>query len=144
MFTLTQNIYTDPQQPLQVEENVYKIGEPDQNSPIIITTNFSLTYFIVAGEVENSKIPTWLLIADVEGMSVLTAWAADKFNADKIAKVVNTCGIKDQAENRNLILPGAVAVLSGEVDELLPDWKIVVGPREASNLPKFLKEQTQP
>ncbi len=142
LFTLKQNIYTDPQQPLQVEENVYKIGEPDENSPILITTNFSLTYFIVAGEIENSKMPAWLVIADVEGMSVLTAWAADKFNADKIAKVVNTCGIKEQARNRNLILPGAVAVLYGEVAELLPEWKVMVGPREASNLPKFMKEQS--
>ncbi len=141
IFTLTQNIYTDPQQPLQVEEDVYKIGEPDENSPIIITTNFSLTYFIVAGEIENSKIPSWLLIADVEGMSVLTAWAADKFNADKIAKVVNTCGIKEKAKNRKLVLPGAVSILSGEVAELLPDWNVVVGPREASNLPKFMKDQ---
>lgn len=142
IFTLTQNIYTDPQQPLQVEEDVYKIGEPDENSPILITTNFSLTYFIVAGEIENSKIHSWLLIADVEGMSVLTAWAADKFNADKIAKVVNTCGIKEQTKNRKLVIPGAVSVLSGEVAELLPDWNIVVGPREASNLPKFIKNQT--
>ncbi len=142
LFTLKQNIYTDPQQPLQVEEDVYKIGEPDENSPILITTNFSLTYFIVAGEIENSKIPAWLLIADVEGMSVLTAWAADKFNADKIARVVNTCGIKEQVKNRNLVLPGAVAVLSGEVAELLPDWKVMVGPREASNLPKFMREQS--
>ncbi len=107
----------------------------------MITTNFSLTYFIVAGEIENSKIASWLMIADAEGMSVLTAWAADKFNADKIAKVVKTCGITGQTKNRNLILPGAVAVLSGEVAELLPDWNIMVGPREASNLPAFLKAQ---
>jgi acetyl-CoA decarbonylase/synthase complex subunit gamma len=141
LLTLTQNIYTDPQQPLQVEEKVYKIGEPTPDSPVLITTNFSLTYFIVAGEIENSKIPCWLLIADAEGMSVLTAWAADKFNADKIAKVVNTCGIKQQTRNHRLIIPGAVAVLSGEVAELLPDWEIVVGPREAGNLPTFLKGQ---
>ena len=139
LFTLRQNIYTDPQQPLQVEEKVYKIGEPDENSPVLITTNFSLTYFIVAGEVENSRVDSWLLVADAEGMSVLTAWAADKFNAPKIAKVVSSSGIEKMAKTRKLILPGYVAVLSGEVDELLPDWEIAVGPREAGNLPTYLK-----
>ncbi len=141
LLTLRLNIYTDPQQPLQVEQKVYKIGEPTPESPIMITTNFSLTYFIVAGEIENSKVPAWLLIADAEGMSVLTAWAADKFNAHKIAKVVETTGIKNLATNRKLIIPGYVAVLSGEVAELLPDWQVIVGPREAGNLPTFLKEQ---
>ncbi len=139
LFTLRQNIYTDPQQPLQVQEKVYKIGEAGADSPILITTNFSLTYFIVAGEVENSKVPTWLLVADAEGMSVLTAWAADKFNAGKIAKVINSCGITDKAKTRKLVIPGYVAVLSGEVAELLPDWEIIVGPREAGNLPAFLR-----
>jgi acetyl-CoA decarbonylase/synthase complex subunit gamma len=139
LFTLRQNIYTDPQQPLQVEEKVYKIGEPGENSPVLITTNFSLTYFIVAGEVENSQIDAWLLVVDAEGMSVLTAWAADKFNAPKIAKMVQSCGIEEMAKTRKLLLPGYVAVLSGEVDELLPDWKIAVGPREAGNLPSFLR-----
>jgi acetyl-CoA decarbonylase/synthase complex subunit gamma len=139
LFTQRQNIYTDPQQPLQVEEKVYKIGEPGENSPVLITTNFSLTYFIVAGEVENSQIDTWLLVADAEGMSVLTAWAADKFNAPKIAKMVASSGIENMTKTRKLILPGYVAVLSGEVDELLPGWKIEVGPREAGNLPSYLR-----
>ena len=139
LFTLRQNIYTDPQQPLQVQEKVYKIGDATPESPVLITTNFSLTYFIVASEIENSKVPSWLLVADAEGMSVLTAWAADKFNASKISKVVNTCGITEQAKTRKLVIPGYVAVLSGEVAELLPDWEIVVGPREAGNLPAFLR-----
>lgn len=142
LFTLRLNIYTDPQQPLQVEEKIYKIGEPTAESPIIITTNFSLTYFIVAGEIENSRVPTWMLVADVEGLSVLTAWAADKFNAPKIAKVVTGSGIKEQTTQRKLILPGYVAILSGEVAEMLPDWQIVVGPREAGNLPTYLKGLT--
>jgi acetyl-CoA decarbonylase/synthase complex subunit gamma len=139
LFTLRQNIYTDPQQPLQVEEKVYKIGEPGNDSPVLITTNFSLTYFIVAGEVENSQVNSWLLVVDAEGMSVLTAWAADKFNAPKIAKMVSSCGIEGMAKTRKLTLPGYVAVLSGEVDELLPEWEIAVGPREAGNLPSYLR-----
>ncbi|MGA1843056.1 MAG: acetyl-CoA decarbonylase/synthase complex subunit gamma [bacterium] len=140
LYTLRQNIFTDPQQPMQVEEKLYKIGEPTAESPLLITTNFSLTYFIVQGEIENSKVPSWLLVADCEGMSVLTAWAADKFNAPKIAKLVKTSGIEDVVGHRNLVIPGYVAILSGEIEEELQGWTIKVGPREAANIPKFLRE----
>lgn len=140
LYTLRQNIFTDPQQPMQVEEKLYKIGEPKADSPLLITTNFSLTYFIVQGEIENSKVPSWLLVADCEGMSVLTAWAADKFNAPKIAKLVKSSGIEGHVSHRDLIIPGYVAILSGEIEEELAGWKIKVGPREAANIPKFLRE----
>jgi acetyl-CoA decarbonylase/synthase complex subunit gamma len=140
IYTLRQNIFTDPQQPMQVEEKLYKIGEPKEDSPLLITTNFSLTYFIVQGEIENSKVPSWLLVADCEGMSVLTAWAADKFNAPKIAKLVKSSGIEEQLSHRDLIIPGYVAILSGEIEEELAGWKIKVGPREAANIPRFLRE----
>jgi len=141
LYTMRQNIYTDPQQPLQVKEDIYKIGDPDENSPILVTTNFSLTYFIVSGEVESSKVSAWLVIVDAEGMSVLTAWAADKFNPSKIAKVVNRLGLKDKLATRELIIPGYVAVLSGELKEVLPDWEISVGPREAGNLGNYLRNK---
>ncbi|MEW5803191.1 MAG: acetyl-CoA decarbonylase/synthase complex subunit gamma [bacterium] len=140
LYTLRQNIYTDPQQPMQVAENLYKVGEPAADSPLLITTNFSLTYFIVLGEVENSKVPSWLLVADSEGLSVLTAWAADKFNAPKIAKLVKKQNIEEKIKHRNLIIPGYVSVLSGEIEEELPGWKVLVGPREAANLPKYLRD----
>ena len=140
LYTLRQNIYTDPQQPMQVEEKLYKIGEPDENSPLLITTNFSLTYFIVLGEIENSKVPSWLLIANSEGLSVLTAWAADKFKAHKVAKLVMNQTVEEKVNHRNLIIPGYVSILSGEIEEELPGWKVVVGPREAANIPKFLRE----
>lgn len=140
LYTLRQNIFTDPQQPMQVEEKLYKIGEPKADSPLLITTNFSLTYFIVQGEIENSKVPSWLLVADCEGMSVLTAWAADKFNAPKIAKLVKSSGIEEHVSHRDLIIPGYVAILSGEIEEELAGWTIKVGPREAANIPKFLRE----
>jgi len=139
LFTMRQNIYTDPQQPLQVKEDVYKIGDPTETSPVLVTTNFSLTYFIVSGEIESSKISAWLVIVDAEGMSVLTAWAADKFNPTKIAKVINSCGIKEKVSKQEIILPGYVAVLSGELKETLPDWDIKVGPREAANLGNYLR-----
>jgi acetyl-CoA decarbonylase/synthase complex subunit gamma len=140
LYTVRQNIFTDPQQPMQVTENLYKVGEPADDAPLLITTNFSLTYFIVLGEIENSKIPSWLLVADSEGLSVLTAWAADKFNAPKIAKLVKKQNIEEKIKHRKLIIPGYVSVLSGEIEEELPGWKVLVGPREAANIPKYLRE----
>jgi len=142
LFTLRQNIYTDPQVPMQVEQKIYKIGEPTANSPLLITTNFSLTYFIVAGEVENSKVPTWLAIMDCEGLSVLTAWAAGKFTAGKIAQFITESGVEGQVSHNELIIPGMVAILSGALEEKLEGWKIVVGPREANGIPTFLKSRT--
>jgi len=133
------NIYTDPQKPLATKEGIYEIGTPDENSPVLITSNFSLTYFIVAGEIENSKIPAYLLIKDTEGLSVMTAWAAGKFVADVIAPFVKKCGITDKIKHRNLIIPGYSASESGGLEEELPDWKIEVGPREAAHIPAYLK-----
>jgi len=139
LFTLRQNIYTDPQVPMQVEQKVYKIGDAKSESPLLITTNFSLTYFIVSGEVENSKVPTHLAVMDCEGLSVLTAWAAGKFTASKIAQFIKESGIENEVSHRELILPGYVAILSGAIEEKLDGWKVTVGPREANALPAFLK-----
>jgi acetyl-CoA decarbonylase/synthase complex subunit gamma len=139
LLTLRQNIYTDPQKPIQVSPGLYKFGEPGEQSPLLITTNFSLTYFTVAGEVEGSGVPSWLVIADSEGMSVLTAWAAGKFDAEKIAKSVKSAGMDDKLGHRKLVIPGYVATLSGEVEEELPGWQILVGPREAVDIPSYLK-----
>lgn len=139
LFTLRQNIYTDPQVPMQVEQKIYKIGEPTPESPLTITTNFSLTYFIVSGEIENSKVPTRLAVMDCEGLSVLTAWAAGKFTASKIAQFIKESGIENEIAKKELIIPGYVAILSGSIEEKLPGWKVTVGPREANGLPVFLK-----
>ncbi len=135
------NIYTDPQRPMATKEGIYEIGNPDENSPVLITTNFSLTYFIVMGEVESSRIPSYLLIVDTEGLSVMTAWAAGKFVADAIAIFVKKCGIGDKVKEHKMIIPGLTAGMSGELEEELPDWKIVIGPREAAHIPAFLKDQ---
>jgi len=134
-----QNIFTDPQKPIQVEPGIYEINNPKPESPVMVTTNFSITYFAVKNEVEASGRPGWLLVADAEGMSVLTAWAAGKFDADKIAKTVKGTGIENKINHRKVIIPGHVAVLSGELEEELPGWQILVGPREAVDLPGFLK-----
>ena len=139
LLALRTNIYTDPQQPIQVQPGVYEINDPQEDSPIMVTTNFSITYFSVANEIDGSGNPGWLLVADAEGMSVLTAWAAGKFDAERIAKSVKTTGIEDKVTHRKLIIPGHVSVLLGEVEEELPGWEILVGPREAVNLPGYLK-----
>ncbi|MCL4457551.1 MAG: acetyl-CoA decarbonylase/synthase complex subunit gamma [Nitrospirae bacterium] len=141
LFTLRQNIYTDPQVPMQVEQKVYKIGEATPESPLTITTNFSLTYFIVSGEIENSKVPTRLAVMDCEGLSVLTAWAAGKFTASKIAQFIQESGIENEITHKELIIPGYVAILSGAIEDKLPGWKVTVGPREANALPAFLKSR---
>jgi acetyl-CoA decarbonylase/synthase complex subunit gamma len=139
LLTLRQNIYTDPQKPIQVKPDIYPIHEPDANSPLLITTNFSLTYFTVAGEVEASGVPTWLLICDSEGLSVLTAWAAGKFDAEKIKKAVQTSGITDKIAHKRLVIPGYVSGMSGEIEEEIPGWEIRVGPREAVDISSYLK-----
>ncbi|MBM3187908.1 MAG: acetyl-CoA decarbonylase/synthase complex subunit gamma [Chloroflexi bacterium] len=139
LLTLRQNIYTDPQKPIQVSPGLYEIGNPRPESPLLVTTNFSLTYFSVAGEVEGSGIPAWLLVCDSEGMSVLTAWAAGKFDAERIAKSVNTMGVLDKVAHKKIVIPGHVSSISGELEDELPGWQIMVGPREAIGIPSFLK-----
>jgi acetyl-CoA decarbonylase/synthase complex subunit gamma len=135
------NIYTDPQRPMTVTEGIYPIGDPDADSPVLVTTNFALTYFIVSGEVEGSRVPSWLLIKDSEGLSVMTAWAAGKFAGDDVGMFVKKCGIADKINKKELIIPGYAAAIAGDVEEELPDWKIVVGPREAAHIPPMLKER---
>ena len=134
------NIYTDPQRPMATTEGIYEINSPDENSPVIVTCNFALTYFIVSGEVEASRVPTWLLIKDTEGLSVLTAWAAGKFVADAIAPFVKKSGIEKKINHKKLIIPGAAATISGELDEELGSWEVQIGPREAAHLAPFLKD----
>jgi acetyl-CoA decarbonylase/synthase complex subunit gamma len=139
LLVLRTNIYTNPQEPIQVEPGAYEINDPGADSPVMVTTNFSITYFSVANEVDGSGIPSWLLVAEAEGMSVLTAWAAGEFDAERIAKAIRTTNMADKVEHRKLIIPGHVAVLLGELEEELPDWEILVGPREAVDLPGYLK-----
>jgi acetyl-CoA decarbonylase/synthase complex subunit gamma len=139
LLVLRANIYTDPQKPIQVQPGVYEINEPKEDSPLMVTTNFSITYFSVANEVDGSGIPGWLLVADAEGMSVLTAWAAGKFDAERIAKAVKSNDMADKLSHKKLIIPGHVSVLLGELEEELPGWEILVGPREAVDLTAYLK-----
>jgi acetyl-CoA decarbonylase/synthase complex subunit gamma len=141
LLVMRANIFTDPQKPIQVKPGIYEINNPKPGDPLMITTNFSITYFSVANEIESSGIRGWLLVADAEGMSVLTAWAAGKFDAERIAKSVNSTGVGEKLSHQRIIIPGHVAVLMGELEEELPGWEISVGPREAVDLPNFLKMQ---
>jgi len=136
------NIFTDPQRPLATKEGIYEIGSPKESSPILVTTNFSLTYFLVSGYLETSRVPSWLLVKDTEGLSVMTAWAAGKFSADIIGPFVKKCGIMDKVKHQQLIIPGYAAVESGGLEEELPGWEILVGPREGAHIPAYIKAWT--
>jgi len=138
LMTLRLNIYTDPQKPIQVEPQIFSIGDPKPDSPVFVTTNFSLTYFIVSGEIENSGISAWLLVPECEGMSVLTAWAAGKFSGTTIAKFAKEIKLDELVTTREIIIPGYVARISGELEEFLPGWKVLVGPQEAADLESFI------
>lgn len=140
LLVLRENIYTDPQKPIQVQPGIYEFNNPSPEDPVLVTTNFSITYFSVANEVESSGLPAWLLVTDAEGMSVLTAWAAGKFDAERIAKDAKRFEIESKVEKKRVVLPGHVAVLSGELEEEMPGWEILVGPREAVDLPAFMKQ----
>jgi acetyl-CoA decarbonylase/synthase, CODH/ACS complex subunit gamma len=140
LLVLRKNIYTDPQKPIQMLPGLYEINEPRPEDPVLVTTNFSITYFSVANEVEGSGNRAWLLVTDSEGMSVLTAWAAGKFDADRIAKIVKASGVAERINRKRIVLPGFVAVLSGDLEEQLPGWEIRVGPREAVDIPNYMKQ----
>lgn len=140
LLSWRQNLYTDPQKPIQVEEKIFEVGEVTPDSPVYLTTNFSLTYYSVEGEVEASKIPSYIIPVDTDGTSVLTAWAAGKYEPEKIAATLEKLGLADKVNHKNLILPGYVAVISGKLQEE-SGWNVIVGPREASGIPAFAKSQ---
>ena len=133
------NIYTDPQRPMTTKEGIYPINNPDETSPVLVTSNFSLTYFIVSGEIENSRVPAWLCVMDTEGLSVMTAWAAGKFVGDLVGAFIKKSGIMEKVSHKKLIIPGYAASILGDLEEELPGWEIFVGPREAAHLPAYLK-----
>jgi acetyl-CoA decarbonylase/synthase, CODH/ACS complex subunit gamma len=140
LMALRMNLYTDPQKPSQVEPQVYEIGAVTKDSPVYVTTNFSLTYYTVEGEISGCKIPSYIIACPTDGTSVLTAWAAGKFNGEKIAEFLKTCGIEEKVNHRNIVIPGYVAVIKGALEEK-SGWSVIVGPAEASGLPAFAKSR---
>jgi acetyl-CoA decarbonylase/synthase complex subunit gamma len=139
MLTAIMNIFSDPQIPVQVEPKVYPIGEPDEKSPVMFTTNFSLTYYTVESDVEASRIPSYILVVDTEGTSVLTAYSGDKLNEKTVADAMAKANVEGLVKHRKLIIPGYVAVMSGKLEEAT-NWEVMVGPRECAMLPKYLQE----
>ncbi len=142
ILTTRQDIYVDPQKPVAVEPKLNPIGEVGADSPVLVTTNFSLSYYSVEGEVEASRVPTYILSVDTEGTSVLTAWASDKFNAETITQAMKKSAIEEKVSHRQLVLPGLVAVLSAGVEDE-SGWTVQIGPKEASGIPSYLKKQSQ-
>ena len=140
LYGLRQNIFTDPQKPMKVAPGIYPINGAGPDDPCALTVDFALTYFLVSGELERSKIPVNLLITDASGMSVLTAWAAGKFSSTSVKKFFDEFDIASKINNRTLIIPGKVAVMKGEIQDKLPDWNVVVGTREAVELVKYLRD----
>jgi len=139
LLTVRQNVFTDPRKPIQVEPMVYEIGAANSKSPVLITTNFSLTYYTVESDVEASRVPSYILVVDTEGTSVLTAYSGDKLNEKTVADAMAKFDVEKLVKHRKLIIPGYVAVMSGKLEEAT-NWEIMVGPRECSMLPKYLQE----
>ena len=140
LYGLRQNIFTDPQKPMKVAPGIYPVNGAGPDDPCALTVDFALTYFLVSGELERSKIPVNLLITDASGMSVLTAWAAGKFSSTSVKKFFDEFDIASKINNRTLIIPGKVAVMKGEIQDKLPEWNVVVGTREAVELVKYLRD----
>jgi acetyl-CoA decarbonylase/synthase, CODH/ACS complex subunit gamma len=144
LWTLRQNIYTDPQQPLRMDPGIYPIGEPGPTSPLLVTTNFSLTYFTVSSELEGVGLPCHLAVVDAEGLSVLTAWSAGKFSGDRVAKALKELKVGDRVSHRTIIIPGYVAVISGELEDAMGDgWRVLTGPQEAADVGPFFRDVWQ-
>jgi acetyl-CoA decarbonylase/synthase complex subunit gamma len=138
LMTLRQNIYTDPQKPIQVKAGIYEVGKPGNASPLLFTSNFSLTFFTVQGDIEKSKVPVFLMVLDTEGLSVMTAFAAGKLTPEMVQKSLDESGIKAKVTHKKIIIPGIVARMSGKLGELT-GWEVVVGPRDSSGIPSFMK-----
>jgi acetyl-CoA decarbonylase/synthase complex subunit gamma len=140
LLTVRQNIYTDPQVPLAIEAKVYEVGNPGPDSPVLVTTNFALTYFTVEGEVERSKVPAYIAVIDTGGLGVLNAYADDRFTAEKIVKALREYGIMEKVRHKRIIIPGLVAQLKAEIEDE-SGWEVIVGPEDAAGIPAFLRQQ---
>ena len=133
------NIYTDPRFPMAVEEKYYEVGEPDESSPVLVTSNWALTYFLVSSAVEATKVPAYICVKDAEGLGVLTAWAAGKFSGDSVGTFIKKCGIENKVKHRKLVIPGKVARIKGELEDALNmKWEVIIGPRETTGIGAFL------
>ena len=138
VLTIVQDVYTDPQVPNTVEAKLYEIGSPDENSPVLFTTNFSLTYFSVEGEVERSKVPSYICVVDTEGLGVLNAYAGDKISAEKVVKTLKDQAVADKVKHRKLIIPGLLPIFRAEIEDTSEWSEVIIGPESAGGIPAFL------
>jgi acetyl-CoA decarbonylase/synthase complex subunit gamma len=137
-MVIVQNVYTDPQVPNTVESKLYEVGSPNENSPVLFTTNFSLTYFTVESEVERSKVPAYICVVDTEGLGVLNAYAGDKISADKVVKTLIDQKVAEKVKHRKLIIPGLLPIFRAEIEDT-SEWKeVIIGPENAREIPAFL------
>ena len=140
LMTSIQNIYTDPQVPNTVEAKLCEVGSVNENSPVLFTTNFALTYFCVEAEVERSRVPCYISVVETEGLGVLNAYAGDKLSADKVVKALAEQGVAGKVKHRKLIIPGLVPSFRAEIEDT-SEWKeVLIGPENASGIPAFLAE----
>jgi acetyl-CoA decarbonylase/synthase complex subunit gamma len=140
---LRQNIYTDPRKPVAVAPGLKVLGTPDENSPVFFTSNFALTYYTVASDIESSKVNAYLVVVESEGSAIDSGVAGRKLTAEKVAEAIKTSGVEDKVKHRKLIIPGKASRISGEIEEL-SGWKVQVGPRDSSEIPKYLVDKWQP
>ena len=140
IIRLRENIYTDPQKPLQVESDLYKFNNPNENSIVFLTTNFALTFFAVANELESLDVPSYLIVIPADGMSVLTAWSAEKFTANIVSSTLNNLDIRNKINTRKIIIPGLLAHMIDELKQAVPDFDFIVGTHEASAIKDFVKQ----
>jgi len=138
-LTLRQNIYTDPQKPIQMNPGIYRIGNPGKDAPVFLTVNFSLTYFTLEGYLESARTPCFMLLVDTEGLSVLTAVASGKLNETLVRDAIKKFNLESEVSHRNLIIPGYASPLSGRIEELT-GWKVLVGPRDAAEVGEFIEQ----
>jgi acetyl-CoA decarbonylase/synthase complex subunit gamma len=136
---LRQNIYTDPRKPVAVEAGLRTIGTPNENSPVLMTSNFALTYYTVAQDIESSGTDAYLLVVDSEGTAIDSGVAGRKLTAETVADAIKESNLEQKVKHRKLIIPGKAARISGEIEEL-SNWQVLVGTRDSSGIPKFLQE----
>ena len=139
---LRQNIYTDPRKPVAVAPGLKVFGTPDENSPVMFTTNFALTYYTVASDIESSKLNGYLIVVETEGSAIDSGVAGRKLTAERVADAIKASGVESKVKHRKLIIPGKASRISGEIEELT-GWKVMVGPRDSSEIPKYLIEKWQ-
>ncbi len=140
VVVLRQNLYTDPRKPTMVLPGLREFGHPVESSPVMFTTNFALTYYTVASDLEKAKIDAYLLVVDSEGIAVDSAVAGRKLTPEKVVNAIQKSGIADKVKHNTIIVPGKAARLGDEIEKL-SGWHVLIGPKDSSSIEKFLEQE---